>query len=223
MRIISGERRGQRFDGPKDRQTRPTSDLVRESIFNIVGGAVDGRLVLDLFAGTGALGFEALSRGAKRVIAVERNKDNVSLILRNLTTLRYDDRARVHMADAYRWAPKFDPGPDSGPVCVFIDPPYKDYDNQPEKVNRMLDELVRNLPDGSLLVVESSKFLDATILPDFDQWDLRRYGGTLVAFRVLGEDPGAMPEDDDPEDESIDEDEDDDAEDGPHGDDERDS
>ncbi len=221
MRIISGERRGHRFDGPRDRQTRPTSDLVRESIFNIVGEAVEGRLVLDLFAGTGALGLEALSRGARRVIAVERNKDNVGLILRNLASLRYDDRARVHLSDAYRWAKSFDPGPDSGPLCVFVDPPYKDYENQPEKVNRMIAELVRKLPDGTFLVVESSKHLDETSLPDLDQWDLRRYGGTQVAIRVLGESPGALPDDASEVDED-DSDSDDDAEDGPDGDDDRD-
>src|SRR5690242_15865994 len=65
MRIIAGERRGHKFDGPRGRDTRPTSDLVRESIFNILRDEVEGRPVIDLFAGTGALGLEALSRGAE--------------------------------------------------------------------------------------------------------------------------------------------------------------
>src|SRR4051812_32749637 len=102
MRIIAGQRRGHKFDGPKGSSTRPTSDLVRESIFNILGDLVEDRIVIDLFAGTGALGLEALSRGGRRAIFVEQNRDNVALIRRNLATLRYEDRARVFNADAYR-------------------------------------------------------------------------------------------------------------------------
>jgi 16S rRNA (guanine966-N2)-methyltransferase len=70
MRIIAGQRRGHKFDGPRGDSTRPTSELVREAIFNILGDLVAGRLVVDLFAGTGALGLEALSRGAARAIFV---------------------------------------------------------------------------------------------------------------------------------------------------------
>src|SRR5947209_5066116 len=95
MRIIAGQRRGHKFDGPRDQSTRPTSDLVRESLFNILGESVEGLVVVDLFAGTGALGLEALSRGAERAIFVERNRENVALIRRNIATLRYEDRAQV--------------------------------------------------------------------------------------------------------------------------------
>src|SRR3954449_6251812 len=77
MRIIAGQRRGQKFDGPKGGGTRPTSDLVRESLLNILGGEVAGRIVVDLFAGTGAIGLEALSRGAARALFVEQNRENV--------------------------------------------------------------------------------------------------------------------------------------------------
>src|SRR5579864_2446215 len=107
MRIIAGQRRGHNIDGPTGNDTRPTSDLVRESIFNILGELVDDRLVVDLFAGTGALGLEALSRGALRAIFVEKNRANVGLIHRNLTTLRYEDRAIVLPTDAFRWARSF--------------------------------------------------------------------------------------------------------------------
>src|SRR5271170_3131753 len=103
MRIIAGQRRGHKFDGPKGSDTRPTSDLVRESLFNILGAEVAGRFVVDLFAGTGALGLEALSRGASRAVFIERKRENVALIYRNLATLRFEDRARVFTADAYRW------------------------------------------------------------------------------------------------------------------------
>src|SRR3954454_934970 len=122
MRIIAGQRRGHKFDGPKGSGTRPTSDLVRESIFNILGGLVADKIVIDLFAGTGALGFEALSRGAARAIFVEQNRENVALIYRNLATLRFEDRARVLTTDASRWARAFEPI-DEEPIVVFLDPP----------------------------------------------------------------------------------------------------
>jgi 16S rRNA (guanine966-N2)-methyltransferase len=186
MRIIAGQRRGHKFDGPRDQATRPTSDFVRESIFNILGGAVEGLLVLDLFAGTGALGLEALSRGASRAIFVERNRENAALIRRNIATLRYEDRAQVVIADAYRWAKSY-VSTDAEPVVVFIDPPYADYEDHPERVGKLLEGLVRTLPDGSIISSESSRKLDSEILPDLEAWDVRRYGGTQVAIRTIGE------------------------------------
>ena len=90
MRIIAGQRRGHKIDGPRPKaDMRPTSDLVRESIFNIVGGLMPGRVAVDLFAGTGAVGLEALSRGAERAIFIEKNRENVGLIHRNIAILRY--------------------------------------------------------------------------------------------------------------------------------------
>ena len=123
MRIIAGQRRGHKIDGPRaSGGTRPTSDLVRESLFNILGDLVVDRTVIDLFAGTGALGLEALSRGAESAVFVERDRECVSLIIRNVATLRYEDRASVRLADAYRWARAFQPA-DVRPVVVLIDPP----------------------------------------------------------------------------------------------------
>lgn len=186
MRIIAGQRRGHKFDGPRDQVTRPTSDMVRESLFNILGEAVEGLMVIDLFAGTGALGLESLSRGAERAIFVERNRENVALIRRNIATLRYEDRAQVVVADAYRWAKSYVPA-GGEPVVVFIDPPYADYENHPERITKLLEGLVRSLPEGSIISSESSRKLDSEILPDPDSWDVRRYGGTQIAIRTIGE------------------------------------
>jgi 16S rRNA (guanine966-N2)-methyltransferase len=198
MRIIAGQRRGHKFDGPKGNTTRPTSDLVRESLFNILGESVAGMVVADLFAGTGALGLEALSRGAERAIFVERNRDNVALIRRNLATLRYEDRARVLTADAYRWARGLEPIDDE-PMAVFLDPPYREFEDRPRKVSQLLEDLLRRLPAGSILTVESSRILDERVLPDLASWDVRRYGGTQVAIRHLTDadrrEPSPSPDD----------------------------
>lgn len=187
MRIISGQRRGHKIDGPRPATgTRPTSDLVRESMFNILRELVVDRVVVDLFAGTGALGLEALSRGARQAIFVERDRENVGLIHRNIATLRYQDRSVVRHADAYRWARSYEPA-DGEPVVVFLDPPYREYEIRTKYLNRMLAGLVEKLPPGSAIVLESGRSLDDRILPDLAAWDIRRYGGTQVALLVIPE------------------------------------
>jgi 16S rRNA (guanine966-N2)-methyltransferase len=190
MRIIAGERRGHKIDGPKGENTRPTSDLVRESLFNILREAVVDRVVIDLFAGTGALGLEALSRGAARAIFVEQNRKNIGLIHRNLATLRYEDRGSVLPTDAYRWARAFRPV-DDAPMVVLLDPPYREYDIHSKMVKRMIGELFGKLPGGSTIAVECGRILNEEILPDFASWDVRRYGGTQIAVRTV-EDPNAV-------------------------------
>jgi 16S rRNA (guanine966-N2)-methyltransferase len=203
MRIISGQRRGHKIDGPRAATgTRPTSDLVRESMFNILRDLVVDRVVIDLFAGTGALGLEALSRGAVQAIFVERDRENVSLIHRNIATLRYQDRTTVRHADAYRWAKTYEPAHGS-PVVIFLDPPYREYEIHAHYLNRMIAGLVEKLPAGSAIVVESGKSLDETILPDLAVWDIRRYGATQVALQVIPDDQAAEPGRDEPASEPV--------------------
>jgi 16S rRNA (guanine966-N2)-methyltransferase len=184
MRIIAGQRRGHKFDGPVGREIRPTSDLVREALFNILRETVEGVEVVDLFAGTGALGLEALSRGAARALFVERDRDNVALIRRNLARLRFEDRGRVLAADAYRWERTYEP-PGDGPVVVFVDPPYRDFETRADRLQSLLQNLRARLPESSTLVVESGRPFEQDVLTDPGAWDLRRYGGTHVAITTI--------------------------------------
>jgi 16S rRNA (guanine966-N2)-methyltransferase len=186
MRIIAGQRRGHKIDGPRaSAGTRPTSDLVRESLFNILGDLVVDRTVIDLFAGTGALGLEALSRGAERAVFVERDRGCVSLIIRNVATLRYEDRASVRLVDAYRWARAFQPA-ELRPVIVFIDPPYQEYERRGSVLNQLIAQVVEKVSAGSVVVVEAGRVLDERILEDFQSWDIRRYSSTQIAIKVIG-------------------------------------
>jgi 16S rRNA (guanine966-N2)-methyltransferase len=168
--------------------------LVRESLFNILGELVVDGQVIDLFAGTGALGLEALSRGARQAIFVERDRENVGLIFRNIAALRYEDRTAVRHADAYRWARSFRPL-DDRPLVVFLDPPYREYEIHSRQLNQMISQLVEKSPAGSVVVVESGRGLDGRILPEFDSWDIRRYGGTHLALKVVAQagEAGAGP------------------------------
>lgn len=120
MRIISGCRRGHKlldFDG---QDVRPTTDRVKESIFNIIQQEVPGAEVLDMFAGSGALSFEALSRGAAHAVLIDADPRSVSLIKRNIAALRFEDRCEVKECSAVSYAQtcgrKFD--------IIFLDPPY---------------------------------------------------------------------------------------------------
>lgn len=195
MRIIAGERRGHKIDGPKGKTTRPTSELVRESVFNLLREDVPDRVVVDLFAGTGALGLEALSRGASRAIFVEQNRSNAALIYRNLAILRYEDRGHVLTGDAFRWVRAFVPIDDT-PMVVLLDPPYRDYDLHAARLHQLIGELLSKLPAGSVILVESGRTLDDTILPGFDDWDVRRYGGTQVGVRAVTGDEQPVKVDD---------------------------
>ena len=190
MRIIAGQRRGHKIDGPRPKaDMRPTSDLVRESLFNIVGELMTGRIAVDLFAGTGAVGLEALSRGAERAIFIEKNRENVGLIHRNIAILRYQDRTQVRLTDAYRWARTFEPV-EQAPMAVFLDPPYREYEIHRRQMSQLLGSLVAKLPADSVIALEARRDLDGAILPDFESWDIRRYGDTQIAIRVLS---GAAP------------------------------
>jgi 16S rRNA (guanine966-N2)-methyltransferase len=186
MRIIAGLRRGHKIEGPEDRHTRPTSDMVRESVFNILGDLVEGREAFDLFAGTGALGLEALSRGAARAVFVEKDRDNVALIRRNVAALRFEDRAVVAQADAYRFIRGFEPPEEVTPVLVFLDPPYAEYRNHPKRFVAGLESLIAKVTPDSTIVVEAPEKLPPGLLPDPDAWDIRKYSSTVVAIRNVG-------------------------------------
>ena len=125
-----------------------------------------------------------MSRGAARAIFVEKDRENVSLIIRNIATLRYEDRTQVKLTDAYRWVRAWQPPVDC-PVAVFLDPPYRDYQKSAPRLNQMIVQLVDRLPAESVIAIEGGRFLDETILPDFASWDIRRYGDTRIAIKIV--------------------------------------
>src|SRR5687767_13592950 len=122
MRIIAGEFRSRNIVSPKGERTRPTSDRARESLFNVLAHSIDleGAYVLDLFAGSGALGFEALSRGASNVTFVEHFLAAREAIEANVRALNVKERTTILKQDVYKWLPEA-----AGPFdLVFADPPY---------------------------------------------------------------------------------------------------
>jgi 16S rRNA (guanine966-N2)-methyltransferase len=168
VRIIAGSHRGHTIHAPPGRDTRPTSDRVRENVFNIVG-PVDGASVLDLYAGSGAMGLEALSRGAGSVVFVERDPDAVKAIERNLDKLRL--RGTVLRSDAVTALAaetrKYD--------LVLVDPPYDMYPDVQPQLARYLPAV---LAEDGVLVVET----DAHVEPELplEQRTSRRYGSARI-------------------------------------------
>jgi 16S rRNA (guanine966-N2)-methyltransferase len=172
MRIIAGEHRGARIFAPPGRETRPTSDRVRENVFNIVAPWVEEAHVLDLYAGSGAMGLEALSRGATAAVFVESDPGAVRAIERNLDKLRVRGatvlrveatRALSREAAAGR---KYD--------LVLLDPPYAMTDFAP--LGRYLPDV---LADDGLLVVETAARVEPE-LPGLSVRTTRKYGSTRV-------------------------------------------
>jgi 16S rRNA (guanine(966)-N(2))-methyltransferase RsmD len=180
VRITGGEFRSRALRAPRGRATRPTSDRVREALFAILGGRVAGARVLDLYAGTGALGLEALSRGALRVTFVERGREALEAIRANVTALGVEARVEVVAAPVER-ARFIEPAD-----LVFADPPYADV---PAAV-RVLEEIVRGgaLSDGATVVLEhpppraGEKPASGPEIGGLLRDETRRYGDSCLTF-----------------------------------------
>jgi 16S rRNA (guanine966-N2)-methyltransferase len=190
MRVIGGHDRGRRLRAPRGLHTRPTADRVRVTLFDVIGPAVAGARVLDLFAGTGAVGIEALSRGAARVVLVERDQSALRALRANLATLGASRAAaRVLAGDVLQLLPTV--GVEEGTFdFVFIDPPYGT-----TLAGRTLEALAaaRVCRDGSEVVVQHST---RTVLPVVTGLVAhrrpRRFGDTALTFLRAG---GAVPDD----------------------------
>ena len=167
IRIIAGEFKGRRLKTPAGDTVRPTADRVREAWFSILQRPVRGARVLDLFAGSGALGLEALSRGAVSADFVEIHRAAIAVLKANIATLQVDDHAVIHRADALKFAEQLAAGQYD---VAFADPPYAG-----RHAARLL-ALFRVTPFARIFSIEHPA--DAPIPGD----DTRRYGDTAVTF-----------------------------------------
>ena len=176
MRIIAGSRKGARIFAPKGLDTRPTADRVREAAFNLLGpGAAEDATVLDLFAGSGAMGLEALSRGASHVTFVESDREACRTINRNLDKLALD-HATVLCQDALT-ALRADARQGTRYDLVLLDPPYKRFSSLEKAMIRDLPEIVA--PGGTLLVETAAE--EEPDLP-LAKRTTRRYGSARLTL-----------------------------------------
>lgn len=172
MRIVAGEFRGRRLVAPPGTATRPTSDRVREALFSVLGPAVRDARVLDLFAGSGALGLEALSRGAVSAVFVDRAAPAITAIRANLEALGVEaDVRRMEACAALRTASAGGEAYD----LVFLDPPYR----QAAGLGRELSEALPAVLAPRARVITESDRRDPLEL-DLPPTDERRYGDTII-------------------------------------------
>jgi 16S rRNA (guanine966-N2)-methyltransferase len=172
MRVVGGTESGRRLRAPAGRRVRPTSDRVREAVFDVLGslGGVEGARVADLFAGTGALGVEALSRGARHVTFVERDPGVLESLRSNTSALGLGDRCEVVRADVLAWLEGRAAEHGTGFDLALCDPPYS-FVRWP----RLLASL-----DAPLAVLEASDGVPAAV--GWDVLKVKRYGGTVVTL-----------------------------------------
>ena len=181
LRVISGTAHGRRLKTVPGDTTRPITDRVKESLFNILGMDVQGSVILDLFAGTGAVGIEALSRGADFVRFVDRNRSPIKIVRENLTITGFADKAQVLQMDAFavlkgELDKKFD--------YVYIAPPQ--YKGMWKQALQTLDSNLGWLVDDAWVIVQIHPIeFEPVSLKSLVEFDQRRYGSTLLVFYEL--------------------------------------
>ena len=184
MRIISGTARGRKLTGFSGSSIRPTSDRVREAVFSILSsrlGSLNGRTVLDLYAGTGAMGLEALSRGVLSAVFVDLAKESADLIRKNASTIKLASNAEVIQGDVRqviaRQSRQFD--------LIFMDPPYHNEDIS--DILLLLAEKKLLKPEGIVCIETANKISLPETIPPLNLIDRRKYGSTAVSFYEHGE------------------------------------
>lgn len=181
LRIIGGRWRGHRLGYTGDPRTRPMKDRVRQAIFDLLAGSIRGKHAVDLFAGTGALGLEALSRGAAQATFIEQHFPTVAMLRENIDSLGVSSACKVFPANTFvQFRRGLELG--AGPWAVFCSPPYDFYVHRREEMLGLLRGLLAAAPAQSLMVVEADQRFDFGLLPSPEAWDVRVYAPAMVGI-----------------------------------------
>jgi 16S rRNA (guanine(966)-N(2))-methyltransferase RsmD len=190
MRIIAGQFRGRRLLPPVGQTTRPITDRVKTALFNILQRRLADAFVLDLFAGTGSMGLEALSRGARFCCFAERDQEALKRLARNIQAMQLEARSRVWRGDILRQMPAWLGELDESADLVFVDPPYRmvaQWDWQ-RAVADLFGPLEAKLADDGLVMLRSERSIPVPrTLGRLGQVDRRDYGGMSLVFFKRGD------------------------------------
>lgn len=192
VRIVAGSLRGRKLSVVVHEGLRPTPQLVREALFSILGNAVPGRVFYDLFAGTGVVGLEAVSRGATSARLIEKDPRQVTSIQKYADQFEVSDKVQVLRADAYRWAERWIP-PAKDPVNLFLSPPFPDLTQRADEFMELVRMLLEKAPNESVLTIQAEVGFPVDQLPDVATWDVRCYGRNMLLFKVKGEEIAHPP------------------------------
>lgn len=178
MRIIAGEFRGRKLLPPgDDSTTRPITDRAKQSLFDILTPLLTDAVVYDLFAGTGSMGLECLSRGAAHASFYEADRSALTRLRQNITALRVEPSCTVIPGDLFRAIAG--PAPKRQPNLIFLDPPYRFLREQPQSLQQLAADLARHaVPDATLIFRHDAA--DQLALPPFTPQDTRTYGTMTI-------------------------------------------
>ena len=182
LRIIGGHFRGRKLEYSGDLRTRPMKDRLREAVFNLIGPDIRGKHALDLFAGTGALGLEAISRGAQQATFIEQHYPTAAVIRQNIATLGLEQQTDIVPGNTFIWWKKRGTVLPERPWAVFCSPPYDFYVTRSQEMLELIAGLLQAAPSGSVAVVEADERFDFLTLPDPQAWTVRAYPPAVVGI-----------------------------------------
>jgi 16S rRNA (guanine966-N2)-methyltransferase len=191
VRIIGGQFRGRRLNYHGDPVVRPMKHRTREAIFNLISTECTGRHAIDLFAGTGALGLEALSRGAVSATFIEKHVPSARVVEENIRTLEVADRSTLLITSAFLWAKRDLPVATSAPPAdrpwlVFCSPPYVFYVEKQTEMLDLIHRIQHHAPPGSNLIVEADEYFEFALAhratSDAEHWNVRAYSPAVVGI-----------------------------------------
>jgi 16S rRNA (guanine966-N2)-methyltransferase len=182
LRIIGGRLRGRKLSYGGDMRVRPMKDRVREAVFSLLGGKLVGKQAVDLFAGTGALGLEALSRGAARATFIEQHYPTAAVLRTNIASLEVEPLCEVVSGNVFLRQLWQDRLKHDLPWIVFVSPPYAFFVDRTAEVLGLIEGLLNQAPPESVFVVESDERFDFQQLPLPEQWDVRAYPPAVVGL-----------------------------------------
>ncbi len=174
IRIVAGSLRGRKLTCTVNANLRPTPQMVREALFSILGNAVPDRPFFDIFAGTGVVGLEAISRSASAVTFIERDFRLIAELERHIDAFGVGNRARIARTDVYRWIERWQP-PDE-PITAFLSPPFRDFEHHLDDLLNVIVQLQERVQPGSVIVLQAESNAPLDELPARTEWDERRYG-----------------------------------------------
>jgi 16S rRNA (guanine966-N2)-methyltransferase len=185
IRIVAGSLRGRKLSCTVNPNLRPTPQMVREALFSILGNAVPDRPFFDVFAGTGVVGLEALSRGASAVTLVERDVRLIAELERHIDQFGVGAGTRIVRGDVYRWIERWQPPAE--PVNLFVSPPFADFARRLDEMLRLLVVIQDKMQAHSVLTLQAETTAMLDDLARNGEWDIRRYGRNELWFWVKEE------------------------------------
>lgn len=182
VRIIAGQHRGRKLLPPATETTRPVTDRVKQSLFDILSPRIDGSNVYDCFAGTGSMGLECLSRGATQITFFEADRSALDRLRKNIAPIDPDGCCKIVPGDLFRWFENTAPAEADRADLIFLDPPYCYLRERAPDLTKLVETIARQhlRPDG--IVIFRHDAADSLDLPPLNVFDQRDYGGMTLKF-----------------------------------------